>query len=160
MKTAQAVVQNFRFLRLFFSYFFFGFNPKIQNGYRQYDSKKIRWKDKQKIQNYICPHFNILNLSVGLSIISVFFCNCFRPITGFIWHYVSGKSEVEYPGESGSVQPGALNQPAYSNEDFSGEASHGGREEWFQAWSCRNWFTQFYVNQISGREKNFLFVWM
>jgi hypothetical protein len=42
MKTAQAGTQNISFISLFFWYFFFGFNPEIQNGYRQYDSKKIR----------------------------------------------------------------------------------------------------------------------
>ena len=42
MKSAEAVDQNFRLFCLFFSYFFFGFNPKTQDGYRQYDRKHIR----------------------------------------------------------------------------------------------------------------------
>jgi hypothetical protein len=31
----------FAFLAYSFGIFFFGLNPEIQNGYRQYDSKKI-----------------------------------------------------------------------------------------------------------------------
>ena len=113
MKTAQAVAQNFRFLCLFFSYFFFGFNPKIQNGYRQYDSKKIRWKDEKKIQDYFCPHSNILNLAVGLSIISVFL----RFALDHYWVL--------------SDQPAAAKQPVWSIEDFSLKRLAGRRGEWF-----------------------------
>ena len=112
MKSAQAVVQNFRFLCLFFSYFFFGFNPKIQNGYRQYDSKKIRWKDEKKIKDYFCPHSNILNIAEVLSIISVFL----RFALDHYWVL--------------SDQPAASKQPVWSIEDFSLKRLAGRRGEW------------------------------
>jgi len=112
MKTAEAVVQNLRFLCLFFSYFFFGFNPKLQYGYRQYDSKKIRWKDKQKIQDYFCPHSNILNIAVGLSIISVFLRFALDHYWAIIW------------------PTSALRQPVWSIENFSLKCLAGRRGEW------------------------------
>lgn len=112
MKTVEAVAQNFRFLCLFFWYFFLRFNPKIQNGYRQYDSKKIRWKDKKKIQDYFCPHSNILNIAVSLSIISVFL----RFALDHYWVL--------------SDQPTAPKQPVWSIEDFSLKRLAGKRREW------------------------------